>query len=422
MARGSIVKRRDGVYGIRYYDPSGRRRYVTVYGTLRDAERRATKIAGSIDDGTYRETSKETLAEYSRRWLDQRDPARTRGEGRTRLAPSTFAEYRRALRPDGPVLSRLGSRTLASLRTEDVDALIFDVEAEGRAPGTVRNIITPLRKLLGDAVRQGTLTANPAARCDLPPAPRYGGQEISPEHTAALRAALLTLAEEAPPDPLRQSPDLFFVHLFDVALGASLRAGELRALRWRDVDFERKVLRIERAFSRSELREPKTKAGRRTVPLFPSVEAALRELAARALERGRYAPDELVFANAVGRELHWSNVNRRAWQPARERAVVLLREHAAEERVDGNGGRADQLEASAAELERLRPRMHDLRHTACSRLAADGADVKFLQTMLGHARAEMTLDRYSHWTDRRASEAASRFDPAVEEEEEVVGQ
>jgi hypothetical protein len=82
--------------------------------------------------------------------------------------------------PTWHVSPRLGARTLASLRTEDVDTLIAALEAEGKAPGTVRNIITPLRKMLADAVRQGKLLANPAARADLPPVQDFTGKEIRP--------------------------------------------------------------------------------------------------------------------------------------------------------------------------------------------------------------------------------------------------
>ena len=122
-------------------------------------------------------------------------------------------------------------------------------------------------------------------------------------HTNAIRESLLKLA---PFDPLRREPDLFYVCLFDVALGTGLRLGELRALRWRDVDRERRLIRVERAYSRQELRRPKTESGVRSVPLFPTVDAAFRELAARAVERGRYAPDELVFGS-----MHGTRSNRR---------------------------------------------------------------------------------------------------------------
>ena len=303
--------------------------------------------------------------------------------GRTRLAPSTFAEYRRALahRTSCP---RLGERTLASLRTEDVDRLIAELEADGKAPGTVRNIVTPLRKMLGDAVRQGKLATNPAARADLPPAQDFAGKEIPREHTDAIREALA--ASWLRLDPLRNEPDLFSVCFFDVALGTGLRLGELRALRWRDVDREttadpRRAGVL--ASASSGVRRPS--AGVRSVPLFASVDDALRELAARA------------------------------------RRARALRARGARLRDDARDAAADvELQsarvAACARARRASPssgyRFHDLRHTCVSRLVAAGADVKLVQAVAGHASPLITLKRYSHLLDSRISEAADRFDPA----------
>src|SRR5207248_6001849 len=135
-----------------------------------------------------------------------------------------------------------------------------------------------------------------------------------------------------------------------VALGTGLRLGELRALRWRDVDRERLLIRVERAYSRKQLRRPKTESGVRAVPLFASVDGALRALAARALERGRYAPDELVFGSMRGTPLQPSNFRQRVW----DRAI----RHAG--------------------LEDQGYRFHDLRHTCVSRLVAAGADIKLV--------------------------------------------
>lgn len=215
------------------------------------------------------------------------------------------------------MLPRLGSRPLSTLTTRDVDQLIAELEAEGRAPGTIRNVLVPLRKALADAVRQGLLLANPATRADLPPAQDFAGKEIPLEHTEAIRTALV---DAAPTDPLRGVPDLFSVCLFDIALGTGLRLGELRALRWSDVDRERRLVRVARAYSRQQLRRPKTDSGVRAVPLFLSVERSVLEMAARALPRGRYSPRELVFATVRGTPLHPSNFNRRDWRPALERA------------------------------------------------------------------------------------------------------
>lgn len=378
MARGSIVKRPSGNYTIVYY-VGGKQKWETIGPSRREAERALTARKREVDTGTWREPSSETLASYAERWLAHRDPARVAGGGRTRLSPSTFEGYRLNLRRH--VIPRLGEWTLSSLRTEDVDRLIAELEADGKAAGTVRNVIVPLRKLLADAVRQGLIVANPAARADLPPAQDFAGKEILPEHTEAIRQALIELA---PLDPLLREPDLFFVSLFDVALGTGLRLGELRALRWRDVARDRKLIRVERAYSRQEVRRPKTDSGMRSVPLFSSVDAALRELAARAVERGRYAPDQLVFGSMRGTPLQPSNLRQRVWDPA-IRLAALAREGY---------------------------RFHDLRHTCVSRLVAAGADVKLVQAVAGHANPLITLKRYSHLLDARVTEAAERFDPA----------
>jgi integrase len=378
MARGSIVKRSSGNYAIVYY-VGGKQKWETIGPSRREAERALTARKREVDTRTWREPSSETLAAYSARWLAHRDPARVGGGGRTRLARSTFEGYELNLRLH--VLPRLGSRPLSALTTQDVDQLIADLEAEGRAPGTIRNVVVPLRTLLGDAVRQGLLLANPAARADLPPPQDFTGKEIPAEHTDAIRQALV---DAAPTDPLRGEPDLYCVCLHDIALGTGLRLGELRALRWGDVDRERRLVRVERAYSRQELRRPKTDSGVRAVPLFPSVDRAFRELAVRALPRGRYSPQELVFASVRGTPLHPSNFNRRDWRPALERAG--LAEHGY--------------------------RFHDLRHTCVSRLIAAGADVKLVQAVAGHANPMITLKRYSHLLDSRVTEAAERFDPA----------
>ena len=177
MARRSFVRRPSGNYAIVYY-VGGRQKWETIGSSRRDAERALTARKREVDTGTWCEPSSETLASYAERWLAHRDPARVGGGGRTRLSPSTFEGYRLNVRPH--VLPRLGNRPLSSLRTVDVDRLIAELEADGKARGTVTNAIVPLRMMLADAVRQGLLIANPGARADLPPAQDFAGKEMPP--------------------------------------------------------------------------------------------------------------------------------------------------------------------------------------------------------------------------------------------------
>jgi integrase len=65
-------------------------------------------------------------------------------------------------------------------------------------------------------------------------------------------------------------------------------------------------------------------------------------------------------------------------------------------------------------------RWHDLRHFAVSALIAEGADIKLLQAIAGHANATVTLDVYGHLMRDRVTEAADRFDPMGVSEQSVA--
>lgn len=149
---------------------------------------------------------------------------------------------------------RLGNKPLAALRPSDFDGLVADLETGGRLPGTIRNVMVPVRSMLSDAVRLGVLASNPAARVDMPAPPSSGGQEIPTEHLAAIREALTELS---PADPLRHgTQDLLTALAFDLTVAAGLRWSELIALRWRSCNFDARSILIDEAIVLSETKSP----------------------------------------------------------------------------------------------------------------------------------------------------------------------
>ena len=145
-----------------------RRRWYRAGTRKADAERLVTELVKRHNDGEYRPPDKTTLGAYlTERWL----PAQ-----RSQLKASTFDSYRRTIH--NHVLPSLAHVALARLAPEDLDALYARLLEAGRrnasgdgpglSPASVRYVHRVLRKALGDAVRKGTLTRNPAGLADPP--------------------------------------------------------------------------------------------------------------------------------------------------------------------------------------------------------------------------------------------------------------
>jgi len=139
---------------------------------------------------------------------------------------------------------------------------------------------------------------------------------------------------------------------------AGMRQGELLALRWRDVDWEAKRIRVRRNYTRGYWSTPKSRSGERAVPLSGRVEGELRA----HLRRSRFCgEDDLVFANPLsGDVLPHGPLLRRLKKALKAAGVRTIR-------------------------------FHDLRHTFGTRIAAAGVPMRVLQEWMGHRDYRTTL-------------------------------
>ncbi len=262
--------------------------------------------------------------------------------------PATVKDYRGSIR--AYLEPRWADRPLTSIAPADVEALRDELMAAGLSPRTVVRHLTVAHGVFKHAVRAHGLERNPAAAelVDRPTV-RYSGEfrSLDVEQLAALcRAA------ESEQDAC----------LFLTAAMTGLRQGELRALRWRDVDFAGERIHVQRsAGTGAEGAVKAPKSGRvRSVPLVPQVAAAL----ARVGQREHFtADDDLVFPNPVG---------------GVENDTLLRRRY--------------QRALKAAGLPPVR--FHDLRHVFGS-TAVRTFPLSDVQAMLGHAHITTTM-RYVH--------------------------
>jgi integrase len=178
---------------------------------------------------------------------------------------------------------------------------------------------------------------------------------------------------------------------WSLVLSRGLRRGELCGLRWEDIDLDARTLRISRTrvvVNGSAIDSvPKTKSGRRSVPLDPTLVGILRAYKARqAGEKlaagGAYEEGGFLVADELGRPYHPDTISE--WFNQKVRASGLPR-----------------------------IRLHDCRHTAASLMLAAGVPVKVVSEMLGHASPTITLAVYAHVMPGMAEEAGAALSASL---------
>lgn len=348
----------------------GKRR--SFYGKTREAVHR--QLVGAMkarQDGVQIPPQRESLRKFARRWLEG---------SRSSVRPSTWDKYRRDL--ERHVLPFLGGVPLVHLGPQHLQLRYGEMLESGLSARSVLHVHAVVHRLLAQAMRWGAVGRNVADLVDLPQ-PRASHWQVLDS------AQVRVLLRAAEGDPLEA--------LYVLAVTTGMRQGELLALRWRDIDFERGALTVNGTLHRVgggwSIGEPKTTRSRRLV--------VLPQVAATALERRRVAQCEarlraadlwrehgLVFTTSVGSPLEPGNILRRSYRPLLSRAGLPA------------------------------ARFHDLRHTAATLLLAEGVHPKIASEMLGHSTVAITLDLYSHVTESLQRQAASVMDALFADDEQ----
>jgi integrase len=148
----------------------------------------------------------------------------------TDLAPATRQDYRKIL--DRVWLPALADRPISEIRYSDVVAAFTAVKAGGK---TRNNNLIPVRQVFAFAMKDGAIEVNPAAKIE-----NAKVQKPRPDPSSAVEVATI-LADLAK----YEHPQIS--NYFTVVFNCGLRPSEQIALRWSDVDFNLRTVRVQRA-------------------------------------------------------------------------------------------------------------------------------------------------------------------------------
>ncbi len=288
-------------------------------------------------------------------------------------------------------------------RIDHLDVQAWVTDLGGRlAPATIGTCFRLFAAVVRSAIRDRLIGADPTDGVRLPRQRKreLDGVTITPTH---LRGRLLPVV----PEPFRA--------LVALSAGTGLRWGECVGLRWDCVDFgpddlTGDVVRVRRvavevAGTVTMKPYPKSRAGRRDVPVAPFAAAELRR------HRADFPPGPAgeVFTNSAGGPLRRTLFRARVWRPALVRAELLGSvveagpgrwlgrwpdgaglEH------QGEFGTEREAVAHVARVAAGGMRFHDLRHSYATWLVSQGVPVNDVQRALGHERPSTTLNIYTH--------------------------
>ncbi len=264
---------------------------------------------------------------------------------------------------------------------------------------TVNYVHATLRKALNDAVQvEGILPSNPALRAKKPKSKSHG-QAPDVWNAAQLRLFLDLVKDHQ------------WFALYRLAAYSGARRGELLALRWSDLDWTGKSMRIRASAGLVENKrlEGSTKSGReRRVSLDDSTLSALKahrkqQMKNQAVAGEAWEDTGLVYVNGLGKPIYPT-------APSQKMAKVI------EEYAESNGANA----TSGIPLPHIR--FHDLRHVHATLLLKAGVPVHVVAARLGHADPSVTLRVYAHVIPEQAAEVADRFANLVDRDDEGDGE
>lgn len=359
---GSIRKRPDGRYEGRYTGPDGRQH--SVYGKSPKAVGEALRAAQHrVDTGTWLEPSRMTVGEWLDVWL-----ADYQGHTTGRTVATYTAVINRHMRS-----LYVGIR-LSAFSPIHVRRLVSTMTKEKKAPATVKHARGILSACMNAAVEAGLISSNPVEGVKPP-------RMIRQEYTIIDRDHI--------PEFIRAANETKYPEVLTFLLMTGLRVGELRGLRWADVDLDAGTLRVERqlhALSAAvrEFRPPKDGEAR-TIHLTPQAVELLKAHRRAQLQRRMAAgwTDDEITRDLVFRKENGQNFEESTMHRLIERVRVLM------------------------DMPKLR--LHDLRHSYAVAALRSGVDVKTVQNNLGHKHASITLDTYAAYTDDAGKSGAEKL-------------
>ena len=388
LRKGEVQRTSDKRYMYTYTDPLGRRKFIYANDLTQLREKEEKLLKDQLDGLDIYVAGKATLNETFDRYISTK----------YNLRESTRSSYLYTY--DHYVRETFGLKRIAEIKYSDVLQFYYHLlNQQGISLGTLDSVHCLLHPTFQLAVRDEIIRKNPTDGVM---------KEISRESgkNRGVRHALTIEQQRCFMEYIANHP--IYYHwwpMFTILLGTGCRIGEALGLRWKDLDFEKRIISINHSLvyypangsNKCVLRVslPKTDAGIRTIPMLDIVKDAFEMLYEEQKENG-FNETEIdgmtgfIFCNRFGSVPNPQTVNHTIKR--------IANNYNADEVVRAKKEHRDPI---------ILPNFscHHLRHTFCTRLCENETNLKVIQSIMGHKNIETTLDIYAEATEKKKQES-----------------
>lgn len=364
---GNIRKRTDGRWLVTFptglYKENGKREYVYLYyDSQAEAAEALRRLQSEKAMGVCHSKSAVKTGDWIDTWIEKHKAPK--------LAPATLTSYRNNFRVH--IKPYVGEIPLRELTTYHIQKMLDGIE--GSLSTFIKNY-NVIHGALEKAVELGMIPRNPCKGVAFPKDDKGDMRVLTQEEQQRFIAAL--------------DGEYYKVMLLTY-LYTGMRAGECIPLQWKDVDLNKRTIRVNKKailnhdFTKHSAKQEiqdfcKTKSSKRTVAITAGLTAILAEHKENMRERAEalgleWSEDSLVFWNTRNKIVQYGNL--------KESLNKIYRKAGIEGAT-----------------------MHTLRHTYATRCFEAGVDIKAISEQLGHANVKTTYNIYIHLLeDTRAKE------------------
>ena len=389
-SKGRILKdneyqRKDGKYEYKYFWGNERKSVYswtlvptdkTLEGKRKDTclRDKIKAIERDLQDGIDHSKANMTLNQLFDLYIDSKVNIREHTKSNYRLLWRTAVQD-----------SKLGNMKISQIKQIHVRKFYADQAKKGAATSTIKtyhNIICPTFEM---AVNSDIIRKNPAR------------EAIKGINGTQKKKEALTVEEQKRFLNFVKESDVYNIYypMLSLELLTGLRVGELVGLTWKDIDSINNVIHIQHQLQYLKLDGKfkfyvsplKTEAGKRDIPITPEIRKCLTDIKNVMMFTGRRSEVKVdgytgfLFVTKNGTVYAVSAIN-------------FILNNIVE--------KYNKIEEKKASKEKRSPEYlphissHILRHTACTRMAEQGIDVKVLQYIMGHSDIGVTMNVYNH--------------------------